>query len=870
MKKLILIFIICILFINIFLVANKTYAENLQDESEAEVLRIIETALSYFNNKYSTSVSFVSFEGIGGSEEPFIINLDGNLYTEILCKYKDFGKNKGLNLLINLSKKKVVESKEDFFEKLLAYRIIKYLVEVKTLNLNGDNLKEKLNFAIDREFERVEEFYDLARKSSRWQKILVFNYSVTKAFKSYLLKHVDPLDMVKLSYYTVLMLLPDDILDKLESNHIKTFKTYKKFEKGILGYDIYKIIKNYSSHKRKFLSIIRNKKGFKEGYKIFKEIMKKDPKKLTAAQKAVKNSFISLVGSIYDSIYGGIGEASEAAFFLRLGFSKVGESSLMQAKYLDSVLNKQRMDSDLVIDLLPSIASTWEFVATCLDIAADDISGSLLGLISNKLNEIFSYFTQEKTPIETIRETITLSREVAKDIFDEFNQLIEKVSKDWSILEKLEKGGQQLTVSSNTILVIDVSGSMGKEWRGETKLDSATKAAVDFLTMVKNENFMGNNHRVGVVIFSDTAETVSPLTDNLDELINTVMSIGIGGGTNIGDGLNKAYLELSQESSDIPSFTVLLTDGMSNRGLTEEEILNSLIPNFVDKKIKIYTIGFGDRGNINETFLEQLATATGGDYLYADEAWTLENIFIKMRHKSLGKIANEFEGEVAQGETKSIGFINVINSNNDLYVSLNWPGSDLDLILKDPAGRVVDENYPNAEIFRDVKPEYMIVKRPRRGKWNVSVYGKDVPEGSINFKVISSFRPMSNFEGSSSLPVVMFIAIVILFLTLSILYFSIWRKGISINYAITDGNTYYPIATKMILGRGIDSTLRLKDSYVSRRHAEIFFDGRNYIIRDLGSKNGTYVNGERVNERVLREGDEIRIGRYKFIFKRVS
>jgi pSer/pThr/pTyr-binding forkhead associated (FHA) protein len=37
-------------------------------------------------------------------------------------------------------------------------------------------------------------------------------------------------------------------------------------------------------------------------------------------------------------------------------------------------------------------------------------------------------------------------------------------------------------------------------------------------------------------------------------------------------------------------------------------------------------------------------------------------------------------------------------------------------------------------------------------------------------------------------------------------------------------------------------------------------------VRDLGSLNGTYVNGDRVEERVLRSGDEVQIGRFKLLF----
>jgi pSer/pThr/pTyr-binding forkhead associated (FHA) protein len=53
---------------------------------------------------------------------------------------------------------------------------------------------------------------------------------------------------------------------------------------------------------------------------------------------------------------------------------------------------------------------------------------------------------------------------------------------------------------------------------------------------------------------------------------------------------------------------------------------------------------------------------------------------------------------------------------------------------------------------------------------------------------------------------------------------------------------------------------------VSRRHAEFHRDGDTFAVRDLGSLNGTYLNGERVQAAVLSTGDEIQIGKYRLVF----
>ena len=67
-------------------------------------------------------------------------------------------------------------------------------------------------------------------------------------------------------------------------------------------------------------------------------------------------------------------------------------------------------------------------------------------------------------------------------------------------------------------------------------------------------------------------------------------------------------------------------------------------------------------------------------------------------------------------------------------------------------------------------------------------------------------------------------------------------------------------------GRHPKSDLFLDDVTVSRRHAEFVRTAEGFALRDVGSLNGTYLNGERVDEASLSTGDEIQIGRYKLAF----
>jgi len=68
------------------------------------------------------------------------------------------------------------------------------------------------------------------------------------------------------------------------------------------------------------------------------------------------------------------------------------------------------------------------------------------------------------------------------------------------------------------------------------------------------------------------------------------------------------------------------------------------------------------------------------------------------------------------------------------------------------------------------------------------------------------------------------------------------------------------IVSKIVVGRDPTCDLSEADSLLSRRHAEFAIAGENIVVRDLGSRNGIYVNGTRTAETVLQSGDTIRIG----------
>jgi pSer/pThr/pTyr-binding forkhead associated (FHA) protein len=67
-------------------------------------------------------------------------------------------------------------------------------------------------------------------------------------------------------------------------------------------------------------------------------------------------------------------------------------------------------------------------------------------------------------------------------------------------------------------------------------------------------------------------------------------------------------------------------------------------------------------------------------------------------------------------------------------------------------------------------------------------------------------------------------------------------------------------------GRHPDSEIFLDDVTVSRRHAEFRRTADGYVVADVGSLNGTYVNRDRIDEVALQGGDEVQIGKYRLVY----
>jgi FHA domain/zinc-ribbon domain len=80
------------------------------------------------------------------------------------------------------------------------------------------------------------------------------------------------------------------------------------------------------------------------------------------------------------------------------------------------------------------------------------------------------------------------------------------------------------------------------------------------------------------------------------------------------------------------------------------------------------------------------------------------------------------------------------------------------------------------------------------------------------------------------------------------------------------GSRFLLDTDEVTAGRHPDSEIFLDDVTVSRRHAVFRRTSDGYLVADVGSLNGTYVNRDRIDEVLLSSGDEVQIGKYRLVY----
>jgi uncharacterized membrane protein/uncharacterized protein YegL len=161
------------------------------------------------------------------------------------------------------------------------------------------------------------------------------------------------------------------------------------------------------------------------------------------------------------------------------------------------------------------------------------------------------------------------------------------------------------------VFVIDRSGSMSDD-----KLELAKEAALRAVEILRPED------NVGVIAFSGEPQIVQPLTELTDKegVMKQILSIQVGGGTNIYPAVKRAY-DMLAEADVQRKHIILLSDGQS--GTTSD--YNQILQAMNNESMTMSTVSIGAESD--QELLETLANGAGGRYYYTQDESTIPTIF---------------------------------------------------------------------------------------------------------------------------------------------------------------------------------------------------------------------------------------------------
>lgn len=267
---------------------------------------------------------------------------------------------------------------------------------------------------------------------------------------------------------------------------------------------------------------------------------------------------------------------------------------------------------------------------------------SKLSYLATDGNARLLYFEELSLQVNDLSAPITLDRSLsgAENL---------KVHQSFDVNYVIKPGEMEIeesTISSSKkeiVLVIDTSSSMKLDINGNNtsaankqRLSIARQAAINFINNLKDRDDV----KIALVSYNAEAQVNSALSTNFNDLKNKINALGTSYGTNIGDGLRKAYFILKNGDNEAEKYIVLLTDGepteysvISNQNsgfyldagdapVTKKDYSGSIgadyctavVENLVNKmNINNYFIAFSTKSNM----LSSMAQLAGGQYKQA-------------------------------------------------------------------------------------------------------------------------------------------------------------------------------------------------------------------------------------------------------------
>ncbi len=180
-----------------------------------------------------------------------------------------------------------------------------------------------------------------------------------------------------------------------------------------------------------------------------------------------------------------------------------------------------------------------------------------------------------------------------------------------------------ITEGIDIMISLDISGSMTiKDFLKQSRIEGAKGILEKFIDKRKGD-------RIGLVTFADSSFLKCPATINYNLLKSVIKKIQIelNRKTAIGIGLSSAInriLKVKNTTEQVSKIIILLTDGKNNTGEISPEAATEIAS---ITGIKIYTIGIGEKEEIDFDLLQIMANNTGGKFFHAKTSGELGNIF---------------------------------------------------------------------------------------------------------------------------------------------------------------------------------------------------------------------------------------------------
>ena len=395
------------------------------------------------------------------------------------------------------------------------------------------------------------------------------------------------------------------------------------------------------------------------------------------------------------------------------------------------------------------------------------------------------------------------------------------------------------------LIAVDASLSMAG-----TPMDSV-KSAIK--TFVKNIN---DKTLVSLSTFHDKVEVISPFTTNRDSLLLLSDSIkAIGLNTELYEGLVKG-LEYLNQNDKLPKSKaiIVLSDGKDEgTAYTDDDAIELAL----EYGIPIFTIGYHTKAEKKYLkVLDRISFKTGGIYNDAPTSMKINQIYNQVYEQIKSQQTICFTAE----KFKADSLVHKINVN--IVTEVGNGQAKVEFLSPNQKNKSKGQNYIFIFMIFGILFLFIFINKKNKThsdaeKEKLRIEKENLENQLINEREQRLNSPpkeedsvLENSDSDSS-------------------------RNTTISQHIPDQSDKYHlkfhngplsgesilISDEMTIGRGDDNLITILEPAISGNHAKIIKKDTSYIILDMGSTNGTFVNGQKIDEIMLKHGDKIKIGK---------